>query len=91
MSRAKRWLFPNSYGYEDPADGNRYGGFRAYTKSPKIARTYFQVRLSENLEANQMYCVSFRYFTERPCPNTRSMALALISRTARRCSPTLGL
>ena len=49
----------NSYGYEDPADGNRYGGFRAYTKSPKIARTYFQVRLSENLEANQMYCVSF--------------------------------
>lgn len=49
----------NSYGYEDPSDGNRYAGFRAYTKSPKIARTYFQVRLSENLEANQMYCVSF--------------------------------
>ena len=49
----------NSYGYEDPSDGNRYGGFRAHTKSPKLARTYFQVRLSENLEANQMYCVSF--------------------------------
>ena len=42
----------NSYGYEDPSDGNRYGGFRAHTKSPKLARTYFQVRLSENLEAN---------------------------------------
>ena len=25
----------NSYGYEDPSDGYRYGGFRAYTKSPK--------------------------------------------------------
>ena len=49
----------NSYGYEDPSDGYRYGGFRAYTKSPKVARTYFQVRLSENLQANQMYCVSF--------------------------------
>ena len=49
----------NSYGYEDLFDGNRYGGFRAHTKSPKLARTYFQVRLSGNLEANQMYCVSF--------------------------------
>ena len=49
----------NSYGYEDPADGNRYAGFRAHTKSPKLFRTYMQVHLSENLEANQMYCVSF--------------------------------
>ena len=60
MSKSEKVAVPaNSYGYEDPSDGNRYGGFRAYTKSPKIARTYFQVRLSENLEANQMYCVSF--------------------------------
>lgn len=49
----------NAFGYEDPSKGNRYAGFRAHTKSPKLARTYFQVRLSENLEANQMYCVSF--------------------------------
>jgi len=49
----------NSYGYEDPADGYRYAGFRAHTKSPKLSRTYFQVRLLENLEANQLYCVSF--------------------------------
>ena len=49
----------NSYGYEDPADGSRYAGFRAHTKSPKLSRTYLQVHLSENLEANQMYCVSF--------------------------------
>ena len=49
----------NSYGYEDPADGYRYAGFRAHTKSPKLSRTYFQVRLLENLEPNQLYCVSF--------------------------------
>lgn len=49
----------NSYGYEDPSEGNRYAGFRAHTKDGKLARTYFQVRLSQNLEANQMYCVSF--------------------------------
>lgn len=49
----------NSYGYEDPADGYRYAGFRAHTKSPKLSRTYFQVRLLENLEANQLYCVTF--------------------------------
>ena len=30
-----------------------------HTKSPKLFRTYMQVHLSENLEANQMYCVSF--------------------------------
>ncbi len=49
----------NSYGYEDPSDGNRYAGFRAHTKTPKLSRTYMQVHLTENLEANQMYCVSF--------------------------------
>lgn len=49
----------NSYGYEDPKDGFRYGGFRAHTKSPKLSRTYFQVRLAENLAENQLYCVSF--------------------------------
>lgn len=49
----------NSYGYEDASDGARYAGFRAYSKSPKLSRTYFQVRLTENLEENQMYCVSF--------------------------------
>lgn len=49
----------NSYGYEDASDGVRYAGFRAYSKTPKLARTYFQVRLKENLQQNQMYCVSF--------------------------------
>jgi OOP family OmpA-OmpF porin len=49
----------NAYGYEDPSDGNLYAGFRAQSKSPKLARTYYQVRLLENLAENQMYCVSF--------------------------------
>ena len=49
----------NSYGYEDASDGVRYAGFRAHTKSPKLARTYFQVRLTDNLAENQLYCVSF--------------------------------
>jgi hypothetical protein len=49
----------NSYGYEDASDGVRYGGFRAYSKSPKLSRTYFQVRLTDNLQENQLYCVSF--------------------------------
>lgn len=58
--KSEKVLVPgNVYGYEDPSDGNRYAGFRAHTKSPKLARTYFQVRLAETLEANQMYCVSF--------------------------------
>lgn len=58
--KSEKVLVPgNAYGYEDPSDGNRYAGFRAQSKSPKLARTYYQVRLSENLAENQMYCVSF--------------------------------
>ena len=49
----------NSYGYEDASEGARYAGFCAYSKSPKLSRTYFSVRLNENLLANQLYCVSF--------------------------------
>ena len=36
-----------------------YAGFRAYSKSPKLKRSYLQVQLTEKLENNQMYCVSF--------------------------------
>ena len=49
----------NDYGYQDPADGVFYAGFRAYSKSPKLKRSYLQVQLTEKLEENQMYCVSF--------------------------------
>jgi outer membrane protein OmpA-like peptidoglycan-associated protein len=49
----------NDYGHQDPADGVFYAGFRAYSKSPKLKRSYLQVQLTEKLEENQMYCVSF--------------------------------
>ena len=49
----------NDYGYQDPQDGEFYAGFRAYSKSPKLKRSYLQVHLTEKLEENQMYCVSF--------------------------------
>jgi len=49
----------NDYGYQDPADGQFYAGFRAYSKSPKLKRSYLQVQLTEKLEEDQMYCVSF--------------------------------
>lgn len=49
----------NDYGYQEPQDGDFYAGFRAYSKSPKLKRSYLQVQLTEKLEENQMYCVSF--------------------------------
>jgi OmpA-OmpF porin, OOP family len=49
----------NEYGYQEPQDGDFYVGFRAYSKSPKLKRSYLQVQLTEKLEKNQMYCVSF--------------------------------
>ncbi|MDG2425954.1 MAG: OmpA family protein [Flavobacteriales bacterium] len=58
--KSEKVLAPgNLYGYEDPSDGLRYGGFRAYSKVAKLPRTYFEVRLTERLAQNQMYCVSF--------------------------------
>ena len=49
----------NDYGYQNPQDGDFYAGFRAFSKSPKLKRSYLQVQLTEKLEENQMYCVSF--------------------------------
>ncbi|MEC7477988.1 MAG: hypothetical protein VYD65_08160, partial [Bacteroidota bacterium] len=49
----------NDYGFQEPQDGDFYAGFRAYSKSPKLKRSYLQVQLTEKLETNQMYCVSF--------------------------------
>lgn len=49
----------NDYGYQDPEDGDFYAGFRAYSKSPKLKRSYLQVQLTSKLQENQMYCVSF--------------------------------
>jgi len=49
----------NSYGYQEPKDGDFYAGFVAYSKTSKLKRSYLQVQLTEKLEENQMYCVSF--------------------------------
>lgn len=49
----------NLYGRQEASDGNHYAGFRAYSKNTRLFRQYYQVKLTEQLEENQMYCVSF--------------------------------
>ena len=49
----------NVYGKQEAADGVCYAGFRAFSKDPKLTRTYFEVALASELEKNQLYCVSF--------------------------------
>ncbi|MGY8916992.1 MAG: hypothetical protein ACKVJ6_01845, partial [Flavobacteriales bacterium] len=33
----------NSYGKQEPADGLCYAGFRAYSKDPRLSRSYLEV------------------------------------------------
>ena len=40
----------NDYGFEQAKDGKYYAGFRAYSKSSKLKRSYLQVQLTEMLE-----------------------------------------
>lgn len=49
----------NSYGKQEPADGLCYAGFRAYSKDPRLSRSYLEVKLPTKLAKNVMYCVSF--------------------------------
>lgn len=49
----------NLYGKQEPVEGSNYAGFRAYSKNTRLFRQYYQVKLTESLEENQMYCVSF--------------------------------
>lgn len=49
----------NLYGKQEASEGNHYAGFRAYSKNTRLYRQYYQVKLTESLEENQMYCVSF--------------------------------
>lgn len=49
----------NVYGKQEAAEGVCYAGFRAFSKDPKLPRTYFEVELDSDLEKNQLYCVSF--------------------------------
>ncbi|NQX93012.1 MAG: hypothetical protein HRT74_12975 [Flavobacteriales bacterium] len=50
----------NDFGMQEAASGERYAGFRAYTKDKKKTRSYLSVKLTEELEKNQMYCVQFK-------------------------------
>lgn len=49
----------NNYGTQDAANGLCYAGFRAYSKDPKLKRSYLEVKLPNTLEKDVMYCVSF--------------------------------
>jgi outer membrane protein OmpA-like peptidoglycan-associated protein len=49
----------NLYGKQEASEGSNYAGFRAYSKNTRLFRQYYQVKLTESLEENQMYCVSF--------------------------------
>lgn len=49
----------NIYGEQEAADGVCYAGVRAYSKDPKLKRSYYEVELTTELEKNQLYCVSF--------------------------------
>jgi outer membrane protein OmpA-like peptidoglycan-associated protein len=50
----------NDYGKQDPADGESFAGFCAFTKDPKKFRTYIMVELSKKLEKDKTYCVKFK-------------------------------
>ena len=49
----------NIYGTQEAPDGVCYAGLRAYSKDPKVKRTYYEVELMTEMEKNQLYCVSF--------------------------------
>ena len=49
----------NVYGNQEASDGVCYAGLRAYSKDPKVKRTYYEVELTTEMEKNQLYCVSF--------------------------------
>jgi outer membrane protein OmpA-like peptidoglycan-associated protein len=49
----------NEYGEQGASDGVCYAGLRAYSKDPKLNRTYYEVELTTEMEKNQLYCVSF--------------------------------
>lgn len=49
----------NNFGKQDAANGLCYAGFRAYSKDPKLSRSYLEVKLPRPLDRDVMYCVSF--------------------------------
>lgn len=49
----------NSYGAEDPMEGDNYAGILAYSYKSKNPRSYLQVKLIEPLKQDNEYCVTF--------------------------------
>ena len=49
----------NKFGKEAASEGLCYAGFRAYSKDPKLSRSYLEVKLPQMLDRDVMYCVSF--------------------------------
>ncbi|HHZ81704.1 MAG TPA: OmpA family protein [Flavobacteriales bacterium] len=49
----------NNYGTQEPASGLCYAGFRAYSKDPRLSRSYLEVKLPQMLDRDVMYCISF--------------------------------
>jgi OmpA-OmpF porin, OOP family len=49
----------NDYGTQEPAAGLCYAGFRAYSKDPRMQRSYLEVQLPQMLDRDVIYCVSF--------------------------------
>lgn len=60
IKSAKVSIPMNDNGKQEAAEGEAYAGFRAYTKDKKKTRSYLEIELKEELEENQMYCVSFK-------------------------------
>lgn len=48
----------NSYGKEDPKDGDNYAGIVAYSPKDKVARTYITSPLAQPMLKGKKYCVS---------------------------------
>jgi hypothetical protein len=49
----------NSFGYEDPHDGNNYVGLRSFSYGDKEPRNYVSTKLVLPLRKNAKYCVKF--------------------------------
>ncbi|MBI2280002.1 MAG: OmpA family protein [Bacteroidetes bacterium] len=49
----------NSYGAEEPMSGDNFAGILAYSPKGKVPRSYLQVQLTEPLQEDIEYCVTF--------------------------------
>jgi outer membrane protein OmpA-like peptidoglycan-associated protein len=49
----------NEVGFQTALDGINYAGFMAYSKDPKVGRTYLMSKLKRRLVKNQLYCVRY--------------------------------